>query len=308
MSRLPARSLTLELSWLQSQAFRWIERDGWFYGIVKGKLIKVRQSGGGIEFHSDAPEESVRSDVETYFRLDQDIESVHDALRRADNIMGSGTMDRLIDRYVGIRVLRQDPWECLVSYICSQNAGIKSITTMVNKLADRCGDTLTLDVVTCKSFPTPKSLLKAGEAGLEGLGLGLDHARLIVEVARDVTKDKPDLNALADMPYEQARDRLMRYRGIGPKIANCVCLFALDKPGAVPVDRRIAAGLLEHYGKNWIREKNNPVLSLWARQYFDGDARRSSRIDPSRHRAAGVWTRKYFGAHAGYASQLLFLD
>ena len=100
----------LELRWLQAQAFRWCEgEDGWYYGFVKGHLIKVRNRGDGIEFRSEAPEESLAGDVKCYFRLDQDIKQVHDALRRDDKLSG------LVDEYGGMRILRQDPWECRIA-------------------------------------------------------------------------------------------------------------------------------------------------------------------------------------------------
>ena len=220
-------------------------------------------------------------------------------------------MAGLVKEYGGMRVLRQDPWECLISFICTQGTSVGSTSRAVDKLACSYGDSLSLDGVKYKSFPPPQHLLDAGETNLERLKLArFRSASTIYAVARDVTKGKLDLNALAGMPYEQARNCLMsdRYRGIGWKIADCVCLFSLDMPKAVPVDRHVAAGLLEHYGKKWIREKNTEVLSLWAQQYSDGDTRRSRRIDPSRHRAAGAWVREYFGVHAGYASQLLFHD
>ena len=94
----------LELEWLRSQAFRWTERGGWYYGLVKGNLIKVQQSGDGIEFRSKAPEESIKSHIESYFRLDQDIKPIHYALRQVD-----ANMDRLVERYGAMRILRQDP-------------------------------------------------------------------------------------------------------------------------------------------------------------------------------------------------------
>lgn len=308
LMHLPAQQpFRLELCWLRSQAFRWRERNGWYYGVVKDHPIKVRPAGDGIEFHSNVPEASLKSHVHTYFRLEQDIKPVHDALRQAD-----ATMRRLVEQYGYVRILRQDPWECLVSYICSQNNNIDRIASIADMLAGKYGDPSVLDGVPCNSFPSPQRLFEVGETELDGLGLGLNRGSLIWTVARDVTEGRLDLNALSRLPYEpyeRSKSLLMIYKGIGPKIADCVCLFALDNAEAFPVDRNITAGLLEHYGKQWIREKSTPVLSLWAQQYSDGDARRSRRIDDSRQHAAGTWARKYFGAaHAGYASQLLFCD
>ena len=119
----------LDLRWLQAQAFRWCGRDGWYYGFVKGHLIKVRNCDGGIEFRSNPAEESLAADVRSYFRLDQDIAAVHDALRE-DGPARAG------------RAIR---WACgscgrirgsaSIAYICSQNNKIERITTIVNTLA-----------------------------------------------------------------------------------------------------------------------------------------------------------------------------
>ena len=275
---LPAQQpFELELGWLRPQAFRWLEREGWYYGLVNGHLIKIRQAGDGVEFRSSVAEESIQPHVESYFRLYLDIRPVHEALRQIDH-----TMAGLVDRYGAMRLLRQDPWECLISYICSQNNSIDRISGIVDLLAKCYGDPLVLDGVRLNTFPSPRRLAEVGSAELDGLKLGLRRGNRIYQVARAITEGDLDLAALFHLPYEQARNRLMNYDGIGPKIADCVCLFSLDKPEAFPVDRHIAAALREHYGKKYTPGAKNTRLLEWA--------------------------RRYFGAHAGYAGQLLFYE
>ena len=191
-------------------------------------------------------------------------------------------MAGLVDRYGAMRLLRQDPWECLISCICSQNNSIDRISGIVDLLANRYGDPLVLDGVRLNTFPSPKRLAEVGSAELDGLKLGLRHGNCIYELARAITEGDLDLAALFRLPYEQAKNRLMSYDGIGPKIADCVCLFSLDKPEAFPVDRHIAATLREQYGKKYTPGAQNTGLLEWARDYF--------------------------GAHAGYAGQLLFYE
>ncbi len=275
---LPApQPFKLELGWLQAQAFRWCERDdGWYYGFVKGHLIKVCNSGDGIEFRSEASEVSLKSDVRSYFRLDQDIKPVHDALRQDDKLRG------LVDVHGGMRVLRQDPWECLVAYICSQNNKIERITEIVNKLAKRYGESRTLDGVTWSAFPSPERLAEVDEKELEAMRLGLSREKRILAFARDVAGRELDLNALARLSYTLVKGGLMSYEGIGPKIADCVCLFALGKDEAFPVDRHIESGLKAHYGMSYTAGAKNAKLFEWA--------------------------KKKFGDNAGYAGQLLFLE
>ena len=276
---LPAvEPFKLELRWLQAQAFRWSEpkKDGWYYGVVSDSLIKVRQRGDGIEFHADVSEESLAPSVINYFRLDQDITPIQDALRGLD-----ATMARLVNEYDGMRILRQDPWECLAAYICSQQNDIEGITEAVQKLARCYGTPLTLDDVTRHAFPTPQRLAAVGADALEELVPGLGRGRRVREVARDITEGYLDLSALSRMRHQQARAVLMSYNGIGAKIADCVSLSSLDKPEAFPVDRHIAKGL-QRYGQTYTPGAPNAGLMEWAHNEF--------------------------GPNAGYAGQLLFLD
>ena len=240
---------TLELGWLRDQAFRWSEPhdDGWFYGVIDGNPVKVRHADGGMEFRSNVPEESIADRVRHYFRLDLDVESLYwDFVRHADELLP------MFDK--GTRVLRQDPWECLVAYICSQNNSVKRITEIVTEIACKYGEPQTLDRVPLNAFPTAQRLADVGAGELEELGFGLQRGRKIWKVARDVSDGTLDLDALARGSYDDARKRLMKYSGIGPKIADCVCLFALDMPTAFPMDTNISKALedmaRERYGEN----------------------------------------------------------
>ena len=267
----------LKLHWLRSQAFRWHEHNGWFYGVINGHLVKVRNIQGGLEFHSNVPEESLENHVRDYFRLDQEIDSVHASLRRVD-----GTMSRLVDKYGGLPLLRQDPWECLASYICSQNNSIDRIAGVTGLLAERYGTPMVMDGLYLNSFPPPQAMVEVGEAELNGLQLGLNRGSRLHELAGAVVSGELDLDSLRILPYVVAKSRLMSYQGLGHKIADCVCLFSLDKAEAFPVDRHIGGALLELYGRKYTPGAKNVGLLRWAQSYF--------------------------GDHAGYAGQLLFYD
>ena len=277
---LPAvQPFKLELRWLQAQAFRWSEpkQDGWYYGVVRDSLIKVRQRGDGIEFHGDVSEESLAPSVTNYFRLGQDITPIQDALRAVD-----ATMARLVGEYDGMRILRQDPWECLISYICSRRTRVDNTPSMINKLARPYGRQLTLDDVTLHAFPPPERLATAGEAERKEWKLGLGRECLIHEVATDIAAGDLDLSSLPRLSHEEAGSRLMEYKGIGWKIADCVRLFSLDKQRAFPIDANIRDALKTHYGRKATSGGKNA--------------------------RALAWVAEHFGPNAGYAGQLLFLD
>ena len=174
----------------------------------------------------------------------------------------------MVDPYGAMRLLRQDPWKYLVSYICSQNNNIDQIAGFVELVADNYGDPLTLDGVKLNSFSSPQSLLDVGKAQLNGLNPELNRGNRIHAAAGDIMGGELDLDDLRRVPYPQAKGVLMSYDGIGPKIADCVCLFSLDKAEAFPVDRHIATALWEHYGKKYTSGAKDVRLMEWARAYF----------------------------------------
>ena len=269
----------LDITWLQGQAFRWEQRGDWYYGFVGGALIRVRNLDDGLDFESDVPEESLKPQVERYFRLDQDIGQVHDALRGRDD---EGTMDGLIHEHGGMRILRQNPWECLVAYICSQNNGVPGIKKIVDSIANKYGTRLSMGGVPLHAFPPPQRLAAVSPETLKKLAPGLNRAERIREVATHITEGSLDLVALARMPHPHARAVLMSYADIGEKIADCVSLFSLDRPEAFPIDANIGKGLKKHYGKTYSTSGANSGLMQWVGETF--------------------------GENAGYAGQLLFLD
>lgn len=272
----------LDVTWLQGQAFRWEQHGDWCYGVVHDSLIKVREhdDGIGIEFRSDAPEESLAPHVADYFQLCQDITPVQEALRGVDN-----TMANLVDKYDGLRILRQDPWECLVSYVCSRRMRVELTAGMIDKVARPFGRQLTLEGMggdPLYAIPSPARVAEAKKAERKKWNLGLRREDLIHRVATDIVCGRLDLKSLRQSSHDEARERLMKYTGIGWKIADCVCLFALDKQKAFPIDRNIAKALAAYYKKTAIVGAKNAGLMEWA---------------------AGT-----FGANAGYAGQLLFFE
>ena len=274
--------LDLKLNLTMGQAFRWTgpDIDGWFSGVVEGILIKIRRTGNGVEFRSSKLEESVRPLLERYLRMDQDVLCIYDELSRTDLKMAE-----LVKQYKGLRILSQEPWECLVSYICSNSNSVRRIRRIVESLADRFGEPLHLDGVTRKSFPQAESLAKVGAAGLKPFVMMWQRAYCIHEVATDVAASRLDLDALGRMCYGEAKERLVAYKGIGPKIADCVLLFSLNKLEAFPIDRHVLHGLLKRYRNRGFPDRKPPT-----------------------HPENLQWAQERFGANSGYANQFLFHD
>ena len=135
-----------------------------------------------------------------------------------------------------------DPWECLVSYICSARAAPPRITQRVETIATQLGHPLTLDGETRHTFPDPATVLTAGLDGLQQMTLGFQRVpHAIIQAAQRIHDGHLDLHRLAqpDIPYDEAISHLTNLYCVGPKIANCIALFALNKTDAFPVDSRV---------------------------------------------------------------------
>ena len=269
--------IDLNASLLGGQAFRWQETGGgWYSGVIRGCFLKIRQIPDGIEFRSNQPGEIAGPLLESYFRLDDDTNAIH------ANICRDPRVAEMVSRYPGMRLLHQEPWECLVAYICSANNNVPRISAIVEGLSKTFGDPINLDNEERHTFPTPIQIIAAGEEALRKLKLGLKRAPNIYRAAIEVSEGSLDLDALLQMPYNSAKNRLLECSGIGHKIADCVALFSLDKLEAFPIDRWIGRALVEWYFPGQ-KPPNSWELPRWAESF-----------------------REHFGQYAGYAGQFLF--
>ena len=147
----------------------------------------------------------------------------------------------------GIRILRQDTWEMIITFILSQQNNIPRIKGLIRTLCERYGERcVTPDGRTYDTFPRAEDLAQATEEELRELKLGY-RSKYICQTAKMVAGGEIDLDALREMEYPEARTELMRLPGIGGKVADCICLFALHQMDAFPVDTHISKVLERHY-------------------------------------------------------------
>lgn len=257
------------------QAHRWRrEDDDWFSGVLRGNFIRMRQTPGGAEYHCEPwPEASMLPLLQRYFRLDDDICAIYREINQDQRVA------EMVARYPGLRVLRQEPWECMIAFICSANSNIPRIHQNMEAMADHFGEPLKLDGLVRHTFPRPAQLVEAGEMELRRLGLGF-RAPYVDKAARRVLEGALDLDLLIHLPYADAKECLMECPGIGPKIADCILVFSLEKLEAFPIDVWVRRALAEWYFPDEEKTPTNRVLSEWALEYF--------------------------GRYGGYAQQYLF--
>ena len=217
------------------------QADGWYRFISGGRVLYLRPEGGqSYTVRCEAGE--WQGFWHSYFDLDRNYSALRQKLDGQDMFLQCA-----MDYGKGIRILQQEPWEMLVTFIISQRKSIPAIRTAVELLCERYGEPVETGKETVYAFPTPQALCRAGEAGLQACGLGY-RTRYVLHAAHDVAEGALDLYALASLSDEELYARLMQLDGVGKKVANCVCLFGYGRVGRVPVDVWIERLINEEFG------------------------------------------------------------
>jgi N-glycosylase/DNA lyase len=271
----------LEVTLCCGQVFRWDKKGDWWYGVAGGKALRVRHVNGELEFaNADS------KFIENYFGLDDDLQKISAAVGRDEHIR------KALREFWGLRVIRQDPWECLISYICATYKNIPAIKHMLLNLSSKFGEKTLLDGMEFFTFPTPEQLAGAKAKDLLECGLGY-RAKYVQETSKRIFETNFELESLQQLPYTQAKKQLCNFAGVGPKVADCVLLFSLGKTEAFPVDRWVERVILNHYA-----EKLPPEL-VQKLQQREG-------LTNSDYAKLNVFGREYFGEYAGYAQEYLY--
>ncbi|KAJ3160854.1 8-oxoguanine glycosylase ogg1 [Geranomyces michiganensis] len=272
------------------QSFRWRPTgDGEWTSVLKGRIISLRQASidADVQFksHHRGCVDEARAILFDYFQLGVDLKALYARWNQDVNFQKkAGT-------FSGIRVLRQDPTENVFSFICSSNNNISRITSMVSKLAEHYGTlaaTSEDDGHPYYNFPTIARLAQPGvEDELRKLGFGY-RARYIAESARYIITNHDELwlDSLRGRDYTECREELMKLSGIGPKVADCVCLMSMDQHGAIPVDTH--------------------VWQIAKRDYRISGLANAKTVTAKNYLVIGDFFREVFGSHAGWAHSVLF--
>lgn len=254
------------------QAFRWRSgAHGWF-GVLNGRGVILRATDGGLEAETVLPTDEW-SWLIRYLRLQDNLEAI------VASFPDDPPMRSAIESCRGLRLLRQPPWECLVGFICSATKQIVQIEQCMAGLSGRFGTEVPgfYGLPPLNNFPTAERLAKADEGELRECKLGF-RAPYVAAAAREIAEGRLDLAALEELTTVEAREALIRLPGVGPKIADCVLLFAYGRQDAFPLDV-------------WL-------LRALAALYFPGRRPTLARL----RRFADT----HFGPWAGYAQQYLF--
>ena len=259
------------------QVFRFEQiSDAGYLLIAKQKCIKIcqqQESTSFLIYHTNSSEfDEVWQD---YFDLGTDYNDITTILSQKDE-----HMKKAIDFGKGIRILKQDPWEMLISFIISQNKSIPHIKQCISNVCTLFGQPIEESHQYDKkyyTFPTPFELRDATEDILRSCKVGF-RAPYIMDACKKVLNEEINLSDLYNLSADEAKKELMKIRGVGPKIADCILLFAYSKGEVFPTDvwvKRVVEGL-----------------------YFGGEEKKIEYIQS--------FAKEYFGELAGYAQQYLF--
>jgi N-glycosylase/DNA lyase len=284
---LPVCDYDLAATLDSGQVFRWRQNGNSWEGIVGKHLVRLTQTRAGIRAETAAP-------VADWQWLRDFLQTETDLAAVLKTFPDDEPMRRAVAACHGLRLLRQEPWECLASFILSSTKQIVQIRQIIALLCERFGEEIsgwegrrvgdpnfrdgdTPSLPILNSFPSPEKFARASEAKLRACKMGFRAPNLLA-AARQIAEGKLDLESIREFNYAEARAELMRLRGVGGKIADCVLLFAYGFDSAFPVDVWIERALRQlYFPRRRVSEKT------------------------LRHFAA-----THFGPHAGYAQQYLF--
>jgi N-glycosylase/DNA lyase len=243
--------------------------DSW-YGINGQDILKINNSG---------KIKTYRNIKTNFFRKKDDLEKIIKSISKDKTTKGA------VKRYLGLRILEQDPFQCLISFIVSANSNIQKIKSSLEKISKRFGTRVEFQNKEFFLFPKPEKLARASINEIKLCGVGY-RAQYIKDAATMVLLKKIDFEYLKKCKYHVAKEKICLIPGVGNKVADCILLFSLNKLEAFPLDRWMIR-ILEKYYSNEFKLETKTITE---KQY-------------------SILHEKivnHFGPFAGYAQQFLF--
>jgi len=263
-------SIDVENSINSGQVFLWKKNQDYWYGI-NGQDVLCIDSNANIN--------SFQNLEVDFFRKGDDIEKIIKSISK-DKIVKNA-----VRKYQGLRILRQDPFQCLISFIISSNSNIPKIKFCLENIIQKFGKKTKFQNQDFFLFPKPNKLAKASIDEIKDCGVGY-RAEFIKESAKKISLKEIDLEYLKKCNYQEAKENLCQIPGVGNKVADCVLLFSLNKLQAVPLDRWIVRILGKYYSNKFeIKTKT---------------------ITEKQYEILHEKIVNHFGPYAGYSQQFLF--
>ncbi len=252
------------------QVFLWQKEEKYWFGVNGQNILKINEFGKIKSYSNQKPD---------YLRNQDNLEIILKSISK-DKIINSA-----ITKYLGLRILRQDPFQCLISFIISSNSNIQKIKICLEKICKTFGEKIFFENKEFYLFPEPKTLAFASINEIKKCGVGY-RAKFISEASKMVYYKKINFEYLKNCEYSEAKELMSQIPGVGNKVADCILLFSLDKLEAFPLDR-------------WMIR----ILEKYYPQLFELSTKT---ITQRQYQKLHEKIIKYFGTNAGYAQQFLF--
>ena len=262
--------INVENSINSGQVFLWKKNKEFWNGVNGDDVLSIDKKGNINSY------QNFKID---FFRQNDNLEKI------IKSISKDKTVKMAVKKFQGLRILRQDPFQCLISFIVSSNSNIPKIKNNLENISKKFGKKIKFQNQEFFLFPNPKKLAKASINEITSCGVGY-RAKFIKEAAKIIDLKEIDFDYLKKCDYQDAKESICQIPGVGGKVADCVLLFSLDKLEAVPLDRWIIR-ILEKY---YLKKFEITTKTITEKQY-------------------NILHKKivnYFGPYAGYSQQFLF--
>jgi N-glycosylase/DNA lyase len=279
------------------QVFLWENHNNSWYGIDGSKILKITIKDTekykliennkflceleNIDIEYNSFPESKNWNYK-FFRLEDNQAVVNKTLTKDHVILN------IYKRYKGLRLIRQDPFQCIISFVCASNTNIKRIRHMLSNITKKFGKRVIYNDLNFNLFPNPNELSQASIEELVSCGLGY-RSKFVKSIATQI-KNNLELNSLKEMKYLEAKAELTKLFGIGNKIADCILLFSLEKTEAFPIDIWIYRALFQYY--EWM--------------FKDDGIIKNAKLPENKYKLIYNKINNYFGKYSGYVQQYLY--
>jgi len=263
-------SIDIDNSINSGQVFLWEKQGSDWYGIDGQNVLKINKNG---------VIKSIRNLKTDFFRKNDNIEEI------IKSISKDKTVKKAVKEYEGLRLFRQDPFQCLISFIISSNSNIQKIKNSLEKITKKFGKKVKIQNKEFFLFPEPEKMAKATIDEIKSCGVGY-RAPFIKEAAKMVILKKIDFEYLKKCDYHEAKKNICLVPGIGNKVADCIMLFSLNKLESFPLDTWMIKILEKYYSKEFKIETKT--------------------ITQKQYELLHEKIVNYFGPYCGYAQQYLF--
>lgn len=253
------------------QIFRYekLENDSYIV-ILKDRVVKLKYVDNKL-FVDSSNMDNIESVIRNYLDLDRDYVNIIESIKKRDKVLG-----KYLDKSIGLKVIKQDPIECIISYIISQNNSVRNIKNSLDLISYKFGDKVIFLDKEYYLFPSIDKLSKISLEEFRECKVGF-RDRYLVDIISDIVKNRLNVNYIFEMNSEDSLRYLMSFRGIGMKVASCILLFAYQKYDVYPIDTWVKKYMNTNYGikdekkiKKFCKEKYGKYSGLAIQYMFNG--------------------------------------